>query len=257
MTSPSLSRERVPAWAWGALQQGRAKGVILWGGVIDSPQLLQLSGVGNAEELGRPGHRRRPRPTGRRREHAGPTWSTTSSTAASSRSPRSGSPCTRRHVAVHGEVVCPFIGPVPRASRRPGLCAGEAAHPCRGRAHRACGGGGRAASVSPATRSPRPNGGAGLCWSGQRAEARHDASLPPPLPSPPRGLRFQAPLWPHGLVRKRRTGGSACLRSQAARGAQHVRRIRGRGRRGAGPDPAPPRAHVFLSGRPPCGCRRP
>ncbi|WP_328476629.1 choline dehydrogenase [Streptomyces sp. NBC_00377] len=35
----------------GALQQVRAKEVILCGGAINSPQLLQLSGVGNAEEL--------------------------------------------------------------------------------------------------------------------------------------------------------------------------------------------------------------
>jgi choline dehydrogenase len=39
----------------GALTQVRAKTVVLCGGAINSPQLLQLSGVGNAEELSRLG----------------------------------------------------------------------------------------------------------------------------------------------------------------------------------------------------------
>ena len=46
--------------------------VILCGGAINSPQLLQLSGVGNARELEALGSRRRPRPPGRRRAPAGP-----------------------------------------------------------------------------------------------------------------------------------------------------------------------------------------
>ena len=50
----------------------RAGEVILCGGAINSPQLLQLSGVGNAAELGALGDRRRARPAGRRREPAGP-----------------------------------------------------------------------------------------------------------------------------------------------------------------------------------------
>ena len=46
--------------------------VILCGGAINSPQLLQLSGVGNAAELRRARHRRGRRPARRGREPAGP-----------------------------------------------------------------------------------------------------------------------------------------------------------------------------------------
>ena len=46
--------------------------VILCGGAINSPQLLQLSGVGNAGRAERARHRRRARPARRRREPAGP-----------------------------------------------------------------------------------------------------------------------------------------------------------------------------------------
>ena len=45
---------------------------ILCGGAINSPQLLQLSGVGAAAELARARHRRGARPARRRREPAGP-----------------------------------------------------------------------------------------------------------------------------------------------------------------------------------------
>ena len=50
----------------------RANEVILCGGAINSPQLLQLSGVGNADELGGARRRRRARPARRRREPPGP-----------------------------------------------------------------------------------------------------------------------------------------------------------------------------------------
>ncbi len=46
--------------------------VILCGGAINSPQLLQLSGVGDAGRAARAGHRRGGRPARRRREPAGP-----------------------------------------------------------------------------------------------------------------------------------------------------------------------------------------
>ncbi len=46
--------------------------VILCGGAINTPQLLQLSGVGNADELKSFGIDAVARPAGRRREHAGP-----------------------------------------------------------------------------------------------------------------------------------------------------------------------------------------
>ena len=46
--------------------------VILCGGAINSPQLLQLSGVGNARRARGARDRRRPRPAGRRRAPAGP-----------------------------------------------------------------------------------------------------------------------------------------------------------------------------------------
>ena len=42
------------------------------GGAFNSPQLLQLSGVGTADHLRGARHRRRARPARRRREHAGP-----------------------------------------------------------------------------------------------------------------------------------------------------------------------------------------
>ena len=46
--------------------------VVLCGGAFNTPQLLQLSGVGNADELERAGHPGRARPARRRRAHAGP-----------------------------------------------------------------------------------------------------------------------------------------------------------------------------------------
>ena len=51
---------------------GDAGEVILCGGAFNSPQLLQLSGVGDADELGDARHPRRARPAGGRRAHAGP-----------------------------------------------------------------------------------------------------------------------------------------------------------------------------------------
>ena len=56
----------------GAREQVRAGEVVLCGGAINSPQLLQLSGVGNAAELARARHRRGRRPARGRREPAGP-----------------------------------------------------------------------------------------------------------------------------------------------------------------------------------------
>ena len=50
----------------------RAGEVILCGGAINTPQLLQLSGVGDEQLLAQPRHRRRPPPPGRRREPPGP-----------------------------------------------------------------------------------------------------------------------------------------------------------------------------------------
>ena len=56
----------------GPARVARAGQVILCGGAINTPQLLQLSGVGNARRAGRPRDRRRARPARRRREPAGP-----------------------------------------------------------------------------------------------------------------------------------------------------------------------------------------
>ena len=50
----------------------RANEVILCGGAINSPQLLQLSGIGNAARARGARRRRRPRPARRRREPPGP-----------------------------------------------------------------------------------------------------------------------------------------------------------------------------------------
>ena len=58
--------------AAGGTETVRAGEVILCGGAINSPQLLQLSGVGNAQRARGARHRRRARPAGRRREPAGP-----------------------------------------------------------------------------------------------------------------------------------------------------------------------------------------
>ena len=64
-------RRRVPR-AGGAATRVQAGEVILCGGAINSPQLLQLSGVGNADELAALGIRRGGRPARGRREPAGP-----------------------------------------------------------------------------------------------------------------------------------------------------------------------------------------
>ena len=56
----------------GALKQARAAEVILCGGSINTPQLLELSGVGDAKALGGARHRRGARPARCRREPAGP-----------------------------------------------------------------------------------------------------------------------------------------------------------------------------------------
>ena len=72
----SCSRATGP-WAWstrigrGPVKRVRAGEVVLCGGAINSPQLLQLSGVGNADELHGPRDRRRARPARRRRAPAG------------------------------------------------------------------------------------------------------------------------------------------------------------------------------------------
>ena len=74
----SSSRARAPsasstARASGAHRAGATRGeVICCGGAFNSPQVLQLSGVGNADALGAARHRRRARPARRRREPAGP-----------------------------------------------------------------------------------------------------------------------------------------------------------------------------------------
>ena len=56
----------------GSREVVRAGEVILCGGAINSPQLLQLSGVGAADPLARARHRRRGRPARRGRGPAGP-----------------------------------------------------------------------------------------------------------------------------------------------------------------------------------------
>ena len=73
----SCSRGR-GRWAWstrtGAAtsQRVRAGEVVLCGGAINSPQTLQLSGVGQRRASAGARHRRRRRRAGRRREPAGP-----------------------------------------------------------------------------------------------------------------------------------------------------------------------------------------
>ena len=71
-SSTGRARPASRSCAGGRPRSVRAGEVILCGGAINSPQLLQLSGVGNADELRGGRHRRRPRPAGRRREPAGP-----------------------------------------------------------------------------------------------------------------------------------------------------------------------------------------
>ena len=60
--------------------------VILCGGAINTPQLLQLSGVGDEELLEQPGHRRRPPPARAWARTSRTTSRSTSSTPPSSRS---------------------------------------------------------------------------------------------------------------------------------------------------------------------------
>ena len=70
----------------GRRQQVRAGEVILCGGAINSPQLLQLSGVGNAAELRAARHRRRRTTCPASARTCRTTWRSTSSTPARSRS---------------------------------------------------------------------------------------------------------------------------------------------------------------------------
>ena len=65
-------RRRLPAAPAGWQPHARAGEVILCGGAINTPQLLQLSGVGDADAARSARRRRRPRPARRRREPAGP-----------------------------------------------------------------------------------------------------------------------------------------------------------------------------------------
>ena len=83
----SASRSRASA----APRSMRANEVILCGGAINSPQLLQLSGVGNAARARGARHRRRARPARRRRAPAGSPRGVRPVRAARSRSR-----CSRR-----------------------------------------------------------------------------------------------------------------------------------------------------------------
>ena len=73
-SSASSSRGRARSACRSNGETIRAGEVILCGGAINSPQLLQLSGVGERRASSRRSAcRRRPRPAGRRREPAGPS----------------------------------------------------------------------------------------------------------------------------------------------------------------------------------------
>ena len=103
----------------GAVKRVMAGEVVLCGGAINSPQLLQLSGVGNAERARRARHRRRARPARRRRAPAGPPGGLHPVRVQAARLRRAVHEVAMPAVGRRCSGSCCGAGPAPRTTSRP------------------------------------------------------------------------------------------------------------------------------------------